>query len=134
MTPKELAANLDDVDWRLSNLYKIIIKGDDYAAVDDPGLVITFKPNDVQQQFLAALWYRNIILKARQLGVTTAIAILWLDTALFSKSPIRCGIIAHDKESAENIFREKVKFAYDNLPAELLDRFPRSEEHTSELQ
>src|SRR3546814_13965702 len=105
MTPKELAANLDDVDWRLSNLYKIIIKGDDDAAVDDPGLVITFKPNYVQQQFLAALWYRNIILKARQLGFTTAIAILWLDKALFSKYPIRCGIIAHHQKSDENHIR-----------------------------
>lgn len=134
MTPEELAENLDNVEWRLSNLYKIITKGeDDDLMLDSPGLVITFTPNASQQQLLATLWYRNIILKARQLGFTTLITILWLDTALFSKSPIRCGIIAQDKEAAENIFREKVKFAYENLPTELRDRFPLKRDSASEL-
>lgn len=66
-SPEELRANLDDPLWRLSNLYKIIIKGDDDEE-DDPGLVIQFKPNRAQRRFLARLHNRNIILKARQLG------------------------------------------------------------------
>ncbi|MCP2839718.1 hypothetical protein NK952_24270, partial [Salmonella enterica subsp. enterica serovar Typhimurium] len=73
--------------WRISNLYKIIVKGDDDP--DDEGLVITFKPNRAQRRLIARLHHRNIILKARQLGFTTLICILWLDTALFSNSPIR---------------------------------------------
>lgn len=126
-----LFANLNDPMWRLSNLYKIIVKGDDD---DDEGLVMQFKPNRAQRRLLAKLHHRNIILKARQLGYTTLICILWLDTALFSKSPIRCGIIAQDKEAAESIFRSKVKFAYDNLPEVLRERMPLSKETTSELE
>ena len=49
---------------------------------------------------------RNIILKARQLGFTTLIAIPWLDTALFTPN-MRCGIIAQDLGAAEVIFRDK---------------------------
>ncbi len=125
-----LQANLDNPEWRLSNLYKIIVKGDDE---DDDGLVIDFQPNRAQRRLLARLWHRNIILKARQLGFTTLIAILWLDTALFSRSPIRCGIIAQDKEAAEVIFRDKVKFAYEHLPEELRERFPLRKDTATEL-
>lgn len=128
-----LAANLDDPMWRLCNLYKIIVKGDDDDD-EDEGLVMQFKPNRAQRRLLAKLHHRNIILKARQLGYTTLICILWLDTALFSKNPIRCGIIAQDKEAAESIFRSKVKFAYDNLPEVLRDRMPLSKQTTSELE
>lgn len=124
-----LAAHLDDPMWRISNLYKIIIKGDD----DPDGLVITFKPNRAQRRLIARLHHRNIILKARQLGFTTLIAILWLDTALFSKGPIRCGIVAQDKDTATMIFRDKVKFAYNNLPPVLRERFPLEKDSAEEI-
>ncbi len=45
---------------------------------------LPFKPNHAQIKFLDRLWYRNIILKARQLGFTTLICVLWLDHALFN--------------------------------------------------
>lgn len=125
----DLEANLADPVWRLSNLYKIIVKEDD----EDEGLVVTFKPNRAQRRLLARLHNRNIIIKARQLGFTTLIAILWLDTALWSKSPIRCGIVAHDREAAEVIFRDKVRFAYDHLPDELRERFPLRKETAQEI-
>lgn len=126
-----LAANLNDPMWRLCNLYWIITKGDDDD--DGEGLVVRFKPNRAQRRLLARLWHRNIILKARQLGFTTLIAILWLDTALFSKSPIRCGIIAQDRETAETIFRDKVLFAYEHLPEVLRERMPLETANKSEL-
>lgn len=133
LTPDELAQlrdHLDDPMWRIANLYKIIIKGDDDS---DEGLVVQFKPNRAQRRLIARLHHRNIILKARQLGFTTLIAILWLDTALFSKDPIRCGIIAQDKEAAEVIFRDKVKFAYNNLPESLRAAMPLAKDSASEL-
>jgi hypothetical protein len=130
LTAEVLAANLDDPVWRLSNLYKIITKGD---SDDDEGLVVPFRPNRAQRRLLAWLWHRNIILKARQLGFTTLIAILWLDTALFSKEPIRCGIIAQDKDTAEEIFRDKVRFAYDQLPEVLRERMPLKSATTKQL-
>lgn len=130
LTAGVLAANLDNPAWRLSNLYKIITKGD---GDDDEGLVVAFKPNRAQRRLLARLWHRNIILKARQLGFTTLIAILWLDTALFSKEPIRCGIIAQDKDTAEEIFRDKVRFAYDQLPEVLRERMPLKSSTSTQL-
>ena len=126
----KLTAALDDPLWRLSTLYKIIAKADD----DDEGMVVTFKPNRAQRRLIRRLWHRNIILKARQLGFSTLVCILWLDTALFSKEPIRCGIIAQDREAAEALFRGKVKFAYDNLPDWLRERMPLAKATASELE
>ena len=126
----ELEACLKDPLWRVCSgvLYKIIIKGDD----GQDGLVINFKPNRSQRRLLANLWHRNVILKARQLGFTTLICILWLDTALFSEN-MRCGIIAQDREAAEVIFRDKVKFAYENLPEHLKKGMPLARDSASEL-
>lgn len=138
LTAAELAAGLDDPLWRLCNLYKIIVKGDDddedaLRGEDDPGLIVTFSPRPAQRQLLARLWHRNLILKARQLGFTTLIALLWLDTALFGKSPLRCGIVAHDREAAATILRDKVLFAYQNLPDALREQFPLAKESAQEL-
>jgi hypothetical protein len=71
-------------------------------------------------------------LKARQLGFTTLISILWLDHALFNANQ-RCAIIAHTKEDASVIFRDKVKFAYDSLPEALRERFPLKRNSATEL-
>ena len=94
----ELARCLADPVWRVFSgcLYKIMIKGDDEEDVEAESYVVPFKPNAAQILFVDRLWHRNIILKARQLGFTTLIAILWLDHALFNADQ-RCGIIAQDK-------------------------------------
>lgn len=125
---EELALRLADPMWRLCNLYKILIKGEKGQT----DLVKQFKPNRAQRRFIERMWHRNIILKARQLGFTTLIAILWLDHALFNADQ-RCGIVAQDKEAAELIFRDKVKFAYEKLPDVLRARFPLAKDSASEL-
>jgi hypothetical protein len=130
ISPEELAHHLDDPAWRLSHLYKIIVKG---RTVNDD-LIVGFTPNRAQQALIDRMWYRNIILKARQLGFSTLICILWLDTALFSKSPVRCGIIADNRDNAENLFRDKVKFAYDHLPEVLRRAFPLARDSANELR
>lgn len=120
-TAEEWARALADPMWRICSgkLYKIIIKGSE----DEPGHVIPFRPNQSQRDFVNKIHYLNIILKARQLGFTSLAAILWLDHALFVPDQ-RCGIIAQDREAAESIFRDKVRFGYDNLPAALRERMP----------
>lgn len=120
-TAEDWALALSDPMWRICSgkLYKIIIKGSD----DEPGHVIPFRPNQNQRDFINALHYLNVILKARQLGFTTLVAILWLDHALFVPDQ-RVGIIAHKLEDAETIFRDKVRFAYDNMPPAIRDRMP----------
>jgi len=101
---------LSDRKWRLDNLYYITNKR---------GLKQIFKRNWAQAQLYDDLHYCNIVLKARQLGITTFITLLFLDTALFN-SNVSCGIIADTEENAKYIFR-KIKFAYDCLPDHLKD-------------
>ena len=128
-TPEDLVRCLADPMWRLCSgqLYKIMVKSD-----DGEGSVIPFRPNRAQQRLIRRLWHRNIILKARQLGFTTLIAIMWLDHALFNENQ-RCGMIAQDREAAEVIFRDKVKLAYDNLPDQLRAAMPLATQNKSEL-
>ena len=128
---EELARCLADPEWRLFSgaLYQIIVKGDD---ADGESFVQPFLPNRAQRRFIRRLWHRNLILKARQLGFTTLIAIMWLDHALWNANQ-RCGMIAQDRETAEAIFRDKVVFAYDHLPEEIRERFPLARASTKEL-
>ena len=128
-TPEELAICLQDPLWRVCSgqLYKIMVKSD-----TGDGGVVPFLPNRAQRRLIKRLWHRNIILKARQLGFTTLVAILWLDHALFNADQ-RCGIIAQDRESAEAIFRDKVKLAYDRLPDAIKDAMPLARDSASEL-
>ena len=128
-SPADLTRALADPMWRLCSgfLYKIMVKSD-----TGEGTTIPFKPNRAQRRLLKSLWHRNIILKARQLGFTTLISILWLDHALFNPDQ-RCGIIAQDREAAEAIFRDKVKFAYERLPPPVLAACPLARDSASEL-
>lgn len=126
--PKELARCLADPVWRLSNLYKILVKGDD----DDEGTVMMFRPNAAQRRFIARLHHRNVTLKARQLGMTTLVCLMWLDHALFVPNQ-RCGIVAHNREAAAAIFRDKVRFAYLNLPAQIRAMLPTMEMRADEI-
>lgn len=130
-TAEELEACLADPMWRVCSgqLYKIMIKDD---ALADGMSVMPFRPNRAQRRLIRRLWFRTLILKARQLGFTTLIAILWLDHALFNPNQ-RCGIVAHDKDAAANIFRDKVKFAYENLPDALRAAMPLARNSASEL-
>lgn len=127
----ELAKNLADPMWRLCSgaLYKIMVK---QQGAEGEGFVVPFQPNRAQRRFIKRMWHRNLILKARQLGFTTLIAILFLDHALFNADQ-RCGIIAQDREAAQVIFRDKVKFAYDHLPPALKAAMPLSVENKAEL-
>lgn len=129
-TEEALRRCLADPHWRIGSgqLYKIMVKGD----AEGDTTVIPFRPNRAQRRLLGRLWYRNIILKARQMGFTTVICIAWLDHALFNADQ-RCGIIAQDRISAEAFFRDKVKFAYDNLPAFLRAQMPLARDSASEL-
>ena len=91
-----------------------------------------FIPTMAQIEFLRSLHYRNIILKARQLGFTTAIAIYFLDCALFREN-IRAGVVAHTDDAAKKIFRDKYKFAYENLPPSLRNAMPLKRDSADEL-
>lgn len=91
--------------YRLSSLYYIR---------DKDGKKTLFKPNWAQQELYSNMWYRNVILKARQLGFTTAITMYLLDHCLWTQDA-EVGIIAHTFEDVKKIFN-RVRYAYENLP------------------
>jgi hypothetical protein len=130
MNEADLKSKLADPWWRLTSgvLYKIMIKGDD----GEESLVLPFIPNASQLILLKDIHNRNIILKARQLGFTTLIAIYFLDCALFREN-IRAGIVAQSEDVAKTIFRDKVQFAYNNLPEQLREAMPLGRDSQSEL-
>jgi hypothetical protein len=98
-------SQLADRFWRLDNLYAIQTK---------EGKKAPFRLNWAQTELLHDLHECSLILKARQLGFTAFIQIFMLDACLFN-SNIRAGTIAHRLDDARVIFRDKVKFTYDNL-------------------
>lgn len=120
---QEIKAKLGDPWWRLNNLYWI---------TNEAGEKVKFKPNWAQEDLYRRMWYLNIILKARQLGFTTFIQIFMLDRAIFN-SNTRCGVIAQGQKEAETFFRDKIKYAYDNLPAWLKAERPALKNDAGEL-
>ena len=118
--------------WRISSgqLYKILIKGD--GDDEEEGLVAPFIPNKPQLDLFGNLHTRNDILKARQLGFTTAIAILFLDCTMHRPNSRAC-MIAQSEGIAKKLFRDKVKFAYRNLPPSLRQAMPLERDSASEL-
>jgi len=121
MKPEHIAL-LRDKLWRLNNLYFI---------TDKQGKKVRFRMTDEQIEYFDGLHTRNIILKARQLGFTTECCIIQLDAALFESA--KCALIAHTLNDAKRLFREKVKYAYDNLPAEIRKANPARNDASGEL-
>lgn len=121
LTPEQFALALSDPMFRLENLYFIKTKTADDDE-DSDGVVVKFKPNRAQRRLLDRLHYKNLILKARQLGFTTLIQILFLDFAMFTPN-LNIGVIAHTDDAAKKIFK-KIKFAYDRLPQVLREANP----------
>ena len=106
MTEAELKENMKNRLWRLNNLYYII---------NESGERVLFRCNYVQSMLYKSLWWLNIILKSRQHGITTFVCIMMLDLILFN-SNVKAGIIAHTMQAAQEIFRDKIKYTYSQLP------------------
>lgn len=107
---EEAQKRLGDPRWRLNNLFYVVNK---------QGFKTLFRLNWAQQELYDNLWYCNLILKARQLGISTFVCMLFLDRCLFNDN-VSSGIIAHTLEDAQQMFK-RVKFAYDSLPQDLRD-------------
>lgn len=95
-------------EWRLNNLYRIINRDANS---------IKFQLNPVQQNVLENLHYRNLILKARQLGMSTFAVLYLLDQVLFSEN-LQAGIVSYSLEHAQHIFKRIIGHALDTLPPE----------------
>lgn len=117
------AEQFEDPRWRLENLYFIM---------DEKGVRVPFRPNTAQTELLDNLHSRNIILKARQLGFTTLCCLIYLDACIFTPNT-RAGVIAHRLEDAKVIFRDRVKFPYDELDEGLKQACPATQDNVDTL-
>src|SRR5262245_42875945 len=106
--PQALTRRFSDREWRLDNLYRV---------VDATAREVTFRRNEAQRALWAQRWYWNLILKARQRGISTFICILMLDACLFNRN-VHCGIIDATMPDA-TLKLDKIRFAYTKLPDEL---------------
>ena len=109
VTQVDLGAVFADPLWRMDHLYTII---------NEQGEAVPFKLRPAQRRFLENLHYRNIVLKARQLGFTTVIDLMALDMTLFNRD-FTAVIIAETKDKAADIFAAKVMYPYEHLPEEI---------------
>lgn len=116
-----------DPIWRINNLYTCLSKPGRNGAKAVP-----FRLWDEQLEFLQNIHSRNDILKCRQRGMTTLMAIVQLDDCVFNKD-VRAAIIAHRMDDAKVIFRDKVKFPYDNLDEALRERVPSVQDSADTL-
>jgi hypothetical protein len=84
---------------------------------DKHGRLVPLRPNRAQAEFSRRCGRRNLVLKARQLGITT-----WVAARFFLATITRPGTlsvqVAHDQRSAEEIFRIVHRFL-ENLPEAL---------------
>lgn len=95
---------LHSQEWRLNHLYWI---------EDKDGRMRRFKMNWAQRKLWEGLHMRNEVLKARQLGISTFVALLILDCCLFNRL-WHAGIVDKTLDGAKKKLG-KILFAYDNL-------------------
>jgi hypothetical protein len=92
------------------------LRGGFYDIKDKAGQQTPFRMNPDQERFITERHGLDVILKARQRGFTTVIQLDMLDDCLFTPN-ISAGVIAHNLRDAKAFFNDKIKFAYDKLPA-----------------
>lgn len=95
---------VDDQYWRLNHMYWVL---------DKDGRVTRFRMNWAQEDLYRKMWHRNLILKARQLGMSTFTAMLMLDNCIHRKN-FQAGIIDKSMPDAEEKL-DKVRFALSQM-------------------
>lgn len=124
-----MSAALDLTDfknpvWRICNIYSI---------VDKDGKVIPFRPNWGQLQLLEEQRNRHLVLKARQLGLSTLIGIIQLDLCLWTDQKTAM-TIAHDRDSLEKMFSRNIKGVYDRLPEGIRSMVPAQRDRAHQMK
>ncbi|MCU1285011.1 MAG: Large subunit terminase [Acidobacteriales bacterium] len=84
---------------------------------DKEGRLVRLHPNRVQREFARRFRAKNIVLKARQMGITTWVAARFFIATITKRGALTV-LVAHDQASAEEIFRIVHRF-WENLPKRL---------------
>ena len=110
LTVEDIEENMMNPLWRLNNLYSIVTKRDG---------VQPFRPFPYQQKLFEDIFLRgrrkHIIVKARRMGFSTAIAVLLLDQCLFNTA-LQASIVDLTQEDAREKVRSKVRVAWEAQP------------------
>src|SRR5262245_25444415 len=114
---------LTDREWRLDHLYRI---------VNEAGETVRFQRNEAQRALWDQVHYWNLILKARQRGISTFVAIIMLDACLFNSNTM-CGLIDATLTDATKKL-DKIRFAYKQLPRALRDIYPLTSDNATSLE
>ena len=114
--------------WRIGNMY--------WCIDGDSGSVIRFRPKPAQCVLLYWMFVlgrrRFVILKARQLGFSTLIAIIGSDHTFFNKNTT-FNINSHTEDSAKDLLREKIKFNLEKLPRAMQQQLVLENSNQNEL-
>jgi hypothetical protein len=86
-----------------------------YTIVDESGKKRPYRRRWTQQDLAHNKHGLDVVLKSRQHGISSESDIDMLDDCVFTPD-LRCGIIAHTKLDAQEIFETKVKLPYFELP------------------
>jgi hypothetical protein len=114
MATKKTDVKLLDPTYRIKNLYKIVNKD---------GKLVKFVPNEHQWLVLQDPSLLKAILKARQIGFSTACIIQMLDRTLFNKNQTSV-ILAHEQDSITKLFRIVLR-AYKYMDDEIKPKLER---------
>lgn len=109
-------------DVRMSTLYSVI---------DENGLLQPYRRRPAQLAYSSARWLLDIIVKARQLGFSTEIAVDITDCCVFRKN-FSAGIIDYTLDDAK-LKLKKVKTAYLGLPQAIRDVVQLVKDNEEEL-
>ena len=88
--------------------------------------------NWAQCELFETLHTSEIVLKCRQIGITTFFALFLLDNVLW-KDNLQAGIIAQTLDDSQSIFQDKLKYAFDNLHPSIRPLFKTKGDSAKEL-
>lgn len=114
MNIKKLAKTFGNPLWRVQNLYTIVNKAGDQ---------VKFRPNAPQEMLNEFTSKRRMVLKARQMGVSTNEILRMFDATCFNRNTTHV-IIAHEQGGIEKLFRI-CKRAYKYMPENIKPRLDR---------
>jgi hypothetical protein len=121
---KATKAQLADREWRLDHL--------NWVKDKDTGRPVRFLRNFVQRKFSAELWFRDVIVKARQLGFSTDIAIKMLDDCLFNSNTVAAIVDYKLTDAVKKL--DKLRFSYERMPLPIRESIRLVKDNEAEMK
>ena len=128
-TEEQLASPL----WRISNLYTI----QSASATGELAGPIPFVPTPEQQEVLHHIYVLGheflLIIKSRQLGLSTLLCIIILDSCLFGAG-IQCSIVDKTQDDAVKKLDGKISYAWEALDSEFRTGWEKMKDNDGEFK